>query len=71
MSRYAKTWVAVIVAVLIAGLQTALSVLGDGIWTMEDTIVVLLAIVGAVGVYAVPNTPPQGQPSDPTISEKG
>jgi hypothetical protein len=57
MSSYAKAIVAAVAAVIIAGIQAALSLLGDGTWTVEDTLVVILAIVGAVAVYAVPNKP--------------
>jgi hypothetical protein len=57
MSSYAKAIIAVVVAVLIAGAQAAMSALGDGNWTTEDTLVVILAILGAVGVYAIPNKP--------------
>ena len=57
MSSYAKAIVATVAAVLIAGLQAALSLIGEGTWTTEDTLVVVAAVVGAIAVYAVPNKP--------------
>ena len=67
MSRYAKTAVAVLVAALTA-LQAAIS---DGHVTNNEWIIIALAAIGAAGVYAIPNTPPAGQPADPNISEQG
>lgn len=52
ISRYAKT----IVAAIIAG-ATALTVaLGDDTITATEGITVALAILGAFGVYVVPNS---------------
>ncbi len=67
MSRYAKTIVAVLVAAL-TSLQAAIS---DDRVTNNEWIIIALAALGAVGVYALPNTPPKGQPSDPNVSEQG
>lgn len=53
VGRYAKT----IVAAIVAG-GTALTVaLGDDTLTATEGITVALAILGAFGVYVVPNAP--------------
>jgi hypothetical protein len=57
MSSYAKAIIALVVAVIIAGVQAALSLIGDGTWTIEDTLVLILAVAGTIGVYLVPNKP--------------
>ena len=67
MSRYAKT----IIAVLVAGLTALQVAITDSTVSGQEWVVIALAAVGAVGVYAWPNTPPAGQPADPTISERG
>lgn len=52
VSKYAKT----IVAAIVAG-STALTVaMGDDTLTTTEGITVALAILGAFGVYAVPNS---------------
>ena len=53
-----KPWKAVVAAVIAVALiavpvvQTAFS---DGVWSVQDTFTVILAVLGAVGVYFVPN----------------
>jgi len=66
-SRYAKAIVAVLIAALTA-LQAALT---DDRVTNNEWIIIALAVVGAVSVFAVPNRPPKGEASDPAISEQG
>lgn len=56
MSRYWKAIVAAAVAVAITVVQTVLSNQADGNWTTEDTLVTVLAFLGAVGVYVTQNT---------------
>lgn len=69
MSRYAKAIIAAVVAALVV-LKSALT--GDpAIITPNEWVDIALAFLGAVGVYAWPNTPPAGEPSDPRISERG
>ena len=66
MTRYAKTVVAVIGAVSAWGV-TAL--VDNGVNAVE-----WFGLLGSLGtalaVYVTPNTPPPGEPSDPTISEQ-
>ena len=65
MTRYAKTIMAVL---SFAGVLISAGVF-DGeaqIWAQA-----IVAGLGAALVYWVPNTPPNGQPSDPTVSEVG
>jgi hypothetical protein len=50
-----KAIVAVVVAVLVIGIQAALSALGDGVWTTEDTLTTIVAVLGAIAVWATPN----------------
>lgn len=68
MSKYLKTIITVVVAVAIAALQAAITALQDGRWTLEDTLVVLVAVLGVLGVYLAPNTPAPGEARDPTLS---
>lgn len=62
MGRYAKT----IVAVLVAGLTAATTALSDDQITRPEWVVIGLAALGAIGVFAVPNktgvTPPEPVP---------
>ena len=53
MLVYAKFLVAIVAAALIA-LQVALA---DGGVSTSEWVTILLAAIGAVGVYAVPNRP--------------
>ena len=51
-----KAYVAVAVAVAITVTQVILELITDGqTWTTEDTIVTILAFLGAVSVYVVGN----------------
>ncbi|XTZ18200.1 hypothetical protein ACQSSU_12900 [Micromonospora echinospora] len=51
VTRYAKT----IVAALVAGGTAATVAMGDDVLTTTEGITVALAILGAFGVYVVPN----------------
>ena len=55
-SPYAKSILAALVAVLIAGVTAWQAASADGM-TPQDWATVILAVLGAVGVYAVPNQP--------------
>ena len=50
-----KAWVAVAVAVLIAAATAAQTAFSDQSWDVADTITVILAALGALGVYFVEN----------------
>lgn len=50
-----KAIVALLVAVAIAVVQAAMSLIGDGNWTTEDTLVTVLAGLGVLGVYFTTN----------------
>jgi|GraSoiStandDraft_24_1057298.scaffolds.fasta_scaffold24012_4 hypothetical protein len=50
-----KAIVAVLIPIAITVVQLVQSSLNDGAWTNEDTFNVILAVLGAVGVYLVPN----------------
>lgn len=50
-----KALVAVLIPIAITVVQLVQSGLNDGAWTSEDTFVVVLAVLGAVGVYLAPN----------------
>jgi hypothetical protein len=67
MSRYAKT----VVAVAIAALTVLASAITDDVVTKAEQINILLAALGALGVYAIPNKPPVGEPHRPDLSEQG
>jgi len=56
MSAYYKGLIAAVVAVLIAGVTAWQATSSDGM-TGQDWATVVLAVLGAVAVYAVPNTP--------------
>ena len=53
MSNYSKAIVAVLIAAL-TSIQTAMS---EGPMTTQKWVTVGLAVVGAIGVYLVPNRP--------------
>ena len=55
LSAYAKTIVAVG-----AGLASAVSVTADGEFSLNDGFVIASAAVGALLVWAIPNTPEEG-----------
>lgn len=67
MRRYAKTAVAVIGAMA----AVLLVALDDDTMTMAEWVQVAAAAVTALGVYAIPNRPPEGEPARPDISEQG
>jgi len=67
VSRYLKSIIATAVAALTA-LQAAIS---DERVTNNEWIIIALAALGAAGVYLVPNSPPDGEPADPDMSERG
>lgn len=66
MSRYAKTIVAVLGAISTWGITAAT----EGGITAVEWFGLLGSLATVLGVYAVPNTPPAGEPSDPGISEQ-
>lgn len=66
MSRYLKS----VVAVLVAGLTALQAAISDDRVTNNEWVIIALAVIGAVGVCAVPNTKPDGEPVDPTVSER-
>lgn len=70
MTRYWKSILATVTAILITTVQAVHSAQSDGQWTTEDTIVTALAFLGAVSVFAKANTPPAGEPADPYMSEQ-
>lgn len=57
MTNYRKLIVSAVVAVAIAGLTALQSAYGDGVMTAQEWITVGLAVVGALGVWLVPNKP--------------
>jgi hypothetical protein len=66
-TRYRKAVVALAGAVATWG-GTALA--DDQISNAEWSLLAA-AVVAALAVFAVPNTPPPGEPADPAISEQG
>ena len=58
LSPYAKAVVAAICGILVSTLVVVQSVVGDG-FSVEDGIVVAVALLQAVVVYLVPNKPPE------------
>ena len=69
LSRYWKSIIAAGIAVAITVVQAVQAASADGVWSTDDTIVTVLAFLGAAGVYFKANTPPEGEPSDPNVSE--
>jgi hypothetical protein len=67
MTRYSKTIVALLGALATWGVTAA----EDNTYTQVELWGALLALATAAGVYAFPNRPPAGEPSDPLISEQG
>jgi len=65
MSPYAKFYVAIVVAVLIAGLTAAGAAVSDNIVTASEWVQIALVSVvafgGAAGVYQVKNAPLPGK----------
>lgn len=70
MTRYWKSILATLTAISITVVQAIQAAGADGAWTQEDTIVTILAFLGAVAVYTKANTPPAGEPADPSMSEQ-
>jgi hypothetical protein len=66
LPRAAKAIFALIGAVATWGITAA----EDGVYTQVELWGALLALATAVGVFVVPNRPPDGQPSDPSVSEQ-
>ena len=60
LAPYWKTVVASLIAVAIVAVQAIQEARHDGSWTTEDTLVVALAVLGAVGVYFKSNAPDAG-----------
>ena len=58
MMKYAKTVVAAVIAGAVA-LQTAIT---DGQVSASEAVTIGLAVLGALGVYAIPNVPAQTKP---------
>lgn len=67
VSRYAKS----VVAALVAGLTVLAAALTDDAITPAEWVQIAVAVLGAIGVYAVPNKPPAGEAADPRVSEQG
>ena len=65
MKAYAKFWIALIVPVLLAGLFALKAALGDGAISPVDIVTVLIALLGALGVRQVRNTPVGEVSADP------
>jgi hypothetical protein len=65
--RYAKTIVAIVAAVAVV-VNAAIS---DGNISGSEWLQIAFAALGAVGVYAIPNRPPIGEPKRADISEQG
>lgn len=53
--RPVKAVVALAIPIALAGLQAALNAYADAAWDLNDTLTVLLALVGAAAVYLAPN----------------
>lgn len=74
LSRYWKTVMAVLAAVVVIGNQCASTILdlyGDKDWSSTDTITAASVILGALLVYQKANTAPPGQPPNPDESVVG
>lgn len=67
MTRYIKTISAVLGGVSTWGITAA----ADNAITNVELFGLLGVLSTALAVYAFPNTPPEGEPSDPGISEQG
>lgn len=66
MSRYSKTIVALLGALATWGITAS----EDGAYSQTELWGAVLALATAAGVYAWPNTPPAGEPRDPSMSEQ-
>lgn len=56
-TQSAKFWVAAVAAIIIAGLSAYEGVMLDGV-TAQEWVTIAVAVIGAVAVWFVPNTPP-------------
>lgn len=65
MSRYMKTIIAVLGGISAWGMTAA----ADNAITAVELFGLLGALATALGVYAIPNTPPKGEPRDAGTSE--
>ena len=67
MTRYAKA----LVAFFTTASGSIAQVYADKVVETPE-VLIALCIIGAAtaGVYVMPNTPPAGEPADPTISEQ-
>lgn len=71
MSKYWKSVIATVAAILITTIQAVQASLSDGAWTTEDTLITIIAFLGAVLVYAKGNTTasPQAHTDKSVISD--
>lgn len=66
MSRYAKT-----IAALLAAIGTwGVTAFDNGSATSAEWFGLIIALGGVFAVWAVPNSPPEGEPADPDVSER-
>jgi hypothetical protein len=56
-SQYWKAIIATLTAIAITVVQAVQAGSADGKWTTEDTLVTILAFLGAIAVYAKANEP--------------
>lgn len=66
MNRYSKAILAALLAVSTWGTTAAV----DGTFDPVEWFGLLGAVVTAASVYLAPNSPPAGEPADPSISEQ-
>jgi hypothetical protein len=66
VSRYAKSVAALLGAISTWGITAA----AEGGVNAVEWFGLLGSVGTVIGVYAIPNTPPGGQPSDPAMSEQ-
>lgn len=67
MTRYWKTILAVLGGISSWGITAA----ADDAITQVELYGLLGVLATALAVYGVPNSPPEGEPADPDISERG
>lgn len=65
MSRYRKAYWAALAAVC-----TTITLVWDGV-SQQDALALVTAWGGVGGVFLFPNDPPEGEPADPGVSERG
>jgi hypothetical protein len=66
VTRYAKAIVAILGAAITSAVSLGLLEGKAAAWAQ-----IALSALTALAVYLVPNKPPAGEPSDPTMSEQG